>query len=165
MTGHAAAFVAAVSLLLTTPVLAQPAPGSRIEVVEPWARATAGMAKTAAVYMNLRNTGGGADRLVAVSTPVADRAELHTHVKDGDVMRMRQVDAIGIGAHGSANLAPGGLHVMFFGLKAPLKEGEKFPLTLKFEKAGEISTQVIVLSASAMGSSGGHSVGHSEMHR
>jgi copper(I)-binding protein len=159
-----AALFAALSLL-SAPALAQQAPSSQIEVVEPWARATAATAKTAAAYMTLRNMGTAGDRLVAAATPVAGRTELHTHMKDGDVMRMRQVDAIAVNAHGSANLAPGGLHVMFFDLKAPLKEGEKFPLTLRFEKAGEISTQVSVRSARAM-SSGGHTEGHgSGMHR
>lgn len=164
MSWIAAAFVA-LSFLPAASVLAQTASGSQVEVVEPWARATAGTAKTAAAYMTLRNTGTGADRLVAVSSPVAGKVELHTHVKDGDVMRMRKVDAIGVGAHGTAKLVPGGLHVMFFDLKAPLKEGEKFPLTLKFEKAGEVSTQVIVRSASAS-NSGGPVEGHgSGMHR
>jgi len=157
-----AACVVALSLLPAIPALAQTAPGSPIEVVEPWARATAATAKTAAAYMTLRNTGAGSDRLVAASSPVAGKVELHTHVKDGDVMRMRKVDAIGVNAHATANLSPGGLHVMFFDLKAPLKEGEKFPLTLKFDKAGEISTQVTVRSVSAS-NSGGRMEGHGPM--
>jgi copper(I)-binding protein len=140
--------------LLTGPVAAAEPGGASVQVVEPWARATAATAKTGAAYMILRNTGAAGDRLVAASTPVAGRVELHTHVKDGDVMRMRKVEAIDVDAHGSAKLEPGGLHVMFFDIKAPLKEGQKFPLTLKFEKAGEIATEVAVRSAGAASSSG-----------
>ena len=70
--------------------------------------------------------------------------ELHQMQMQGDVMRMRQVDAIDIPANKSVALEPGGLHIMLVGLKAPLKEGDRFPMTLTFEKAGEVKVDVVV---------------------
>ncbi|MDF1790572.1 MAG: copper chaperone PCu(A)C, partial [Thalassobaculaceae bacterium] len=115
-----------------------------------------------AAYLTIRNAGGSVDRLVAASTPVADRAELHTHLKDGDVMKMRAIEAVEVPADGMAMLAPGGDHLMLMGLKAPLKEGESFPITLVFEKAGEMTVTVAVGGVGAMeGQSGsGHHGSH-----
>jgi hypothetical protein len=146
----------ALGMALAQPASAQQAP--TIEVVDVWARATTATAKTGAVYLTLRNAGSGADRLVAASTPAAGRSEMHTHVQDGDVMRMRKVEAIEVRPKAAATLAPGGLHLMLFDLKAPLREGDRFPLTLRFEKAGEIAAQVAVRSATATnaGGYGGH---------
>jgi copper(I)-binding protein len=151
--------VVSLTLLAAISASAQTSPGAKIEVVRPWARATAATAKTGAAYMTLRNPGDAADRLIGASSPAAGRAELHTHIKDGEVMRMRKVDTIALNARGATTFAPGGLHVMLFDLKAPLKEGATFPLTLKFERAGEITTEVHVRSVSAAGpgsAAGGH---------
>lgn len=128
-----------------------------IAIDQPWARASAGAAKSGAAFVTLRN-GGTPDRLTAASAPIADRTELHTHKKEGDVMRMMQVPAIDLPAGQEVKLAPGGLHVMFMGLKAPLKAGDKFPLTLTFEKAGKITVEVAVQPITSMG--GGDSGGH-----
>jgi len=115
-----------------------------------WARASAGPAGAGAAYMHIANGGGGADRLVAASTPRAGKAELHEHVHQDGVMRMREVEggmALAPGQH--TMLEPGGLHVMLFGLTAPLKEGERFPLTLRFERAGEVTVEVDVKGVAA----------------
>src|SRR5690606_10830983 len=92
------------------------------------------------------------------SSPVAETAELHTHIKDGEVMRMRPVEAIEVPAGGSVTLKPGGDHVMLMSLRAPLKEGETFPLTLIFEHRGSREVDVTVKSVGATGheSHGGH---------
>ncbi len=124
-----------------------------IMVSDAWARASAGMAKAGAAYMTVHNK-GGADRLVGATADVGMKAELHTHIHDGGVMKMRRVEAVDIPADGMAVLEPGGDHVMFMGLKAPLKEGAMFPLTLTFEKAGDVTVQVHVGSAGAMGAMG-----------
>ena len=133
-----------------------------LHVMAPWARASIGAGKTAAVFFTLGNH-GAADRLVAVETPVAGKAALHGHMEQDGVMKMRPVAAVEVPPGGHAELAPGGLHVMLMGLEAPLAEGARFPLTLVFEKAGRIEVQVPVLSATAAGSkSHGHgSHGHS----
>jgi copper(I)-binding protein len=99
-----------------------------ITIGHPYARATAAGQPNA----------GAADKLVAISADVSRSVELHTMTMEGDVMRMRQVDAIELAAGQTVELKPGGYHLMFVGLKAPLKAGDKFPAKLKFEKAGEV---------------------------
>jgi hypothetical protein len=108
--------------------------------------------------LTLTNTGNGVDSLVSASTPVAEKAELHTHLVENGVMKMRPVDGINIAPNSTIELNPGGLHIMLMGVKAPLKEGATFPLTLTFQKAGTISVLVQVESASQMGS--GHEAHH-----
>jgi copper(I)-binding protein len=81
---------------------------------------------------------------VSASADIAGRVELHTMSMDGNVMRMRQVDSIDIPAGKTVELKPGGLHVMFMDIKTPLKTGASFPLTLKFEKAGDVKVNVAV---------------------
>lgn len=144
----AAAVTAAV--LLSTAALA-----GDIAVKAPWARASAGMAKAGAAFMEITSD-GGADRLVAAAADVSDAVELHTHTMEGEVMRMRRVDAIDVPAGGAVKLEPGGFHIMFLGLHEPLKEGERFPLTLTFENAGDMTVEVEVRAAGAMGPMPGH---------
>ena len=114
-----------------------------IKIGHPYARATAPGQPAGGGFLKLEN-GGGADRLVSARAAVSNAVELHTMSMDGDVMRMRQVDGIDLPAGKTVELKPGGLHIMFTGLKAPLKAGDKFPLTLKFEKAGEVTVDVVV---------------------
>lgn len=122
-----------------------------IRVQQPFARATP--AKVGGAFMLLQNGGATADRLLKAESPVAASVELHTHVKDGEAMRMRPVESIALPAGGEAKLEPGGYHIMLIGLWQPLKEGTHFPLTLIFEKAGKITVEVPVQKA---GASGGH---------
>jgi len=119
-----------------------------IDIGHPYARATVAGQPTGGGFLSLQN-GGAADRLLSVSADVSKSVELHSMAMDGDVMKMRQVDAIELPAGKLVELKPGGLHIMFIGLKAPLKVGDKFPLKLKFEKAGEVTVQVNVEAASA----------------
>jgi copper(I)-binding protein len=127
------------------------ASAGEISVSEPWARANPNPGGAGAAFMIISNAGGAADRLLGVQSPAARAVELHTHIDDGGVMRMREVDAIEVPAGGRAALAPGGLHVMLLGLTRPLQEGDTIALTLAFEKAGSISVAVPVLRAGAMG--------------
>lgn len=115
-----------------------------LAIDHPWARATPENAKTGAAYMTLTNTGNKEDRLVSAASPVDDRVELHTHAMDGDVMRMRRIGALEVHPGEPAVFQPGGLHVMLFGLKAPLREGQSFPLTLVFERSGSVEVRVTV---------------------
>jgi len=115
-----------------------------IRVEHPWARATIGQAKTGAAYMTFVNTGGAPDRLLGATSPMAERAEAHAHTSDGNVMKMHPVQAIEVAPGSPTVLKPGGLHIMLFGLKAPLKAGETFPLTLRFERAGRLTIDVLV---------------------
>lgn len=118
-----------------------------IEIGHPYARATAPGQPSGGGYLSLSNAGAN-DRLLSASAEVSKAVELHTMTMEGDVMRMRQVDAIELPAGKKVELKPGGLHIMFIGLKAPLKQGDKFPLKLKFEKAGEVTVEVNVEAAS-----------------
>jgi copper(I)-binding protein len=121
-----------------------------IAVADPFARASAGGAKVGAVFMTLKNSGSTTDALAGAESPVAERAELHTHIKEGDIMLMRPVQAIDVPAGGSVSLQPGGLHVMLIDLRQPLMEGEAFPLTLTFAKAGAMTIEVPVRGQAAM---------------
>jgi copper(I)-binding protein len=121
--------------LLATPAFAQ------IEIDNAWTRATPPGAKTAAGYMTIRNQSSSPDRLIRAASPLAARVEMHVHLHDGDVMRMRQVKGYDIPAQGSLELKPGGAHLMFVDVKRSFKEGEKIPVTLRFERAGEMKVE------------------------
>jgi hypothetical protein len=123
-----------------------------LTIEQPWARAS--VAANGAAYMTISTAGSEADQLVAATSPVADKVELHTHIVEGDVMRMRPVKAIDVNIGEPAVLKPGGLHVMLIGLKGPLKQGERFPLTLTFEKAGSVTVDVDVEAIGAATSRG-----------
>jgi copper(I)-binding protein len=114
---------------------------SQVTVENPWARASAPGAKVAAGYMTIRNQAAAPDRLVAVSSTVAARVETHVHIREGDVVRMREVKGYDVPAKGMLELKPGGAHLMFVNIARPLKEGDKVAATLKFEKAGEVKVE------------------------
>jgi copper(I)-binding protein len=141
-------------LLLSAAVAAHEYASNGITVAHPWARATPGAVKIGGAYFEMRAAGGRGDRLIAVRSPVAGNAELHSHTTEGGVARMRRVDAIPIAGGKSVVLAPGGYHVMLMDLKQPLKEGDLLKLTLLFEKAGEIEVEATVEPIGAMGPHG-----------
>lgn len=120
-----------------------------ITIGHPYARATAAGQPTGGGFMKFVNAGGN-DKLLSVSAEVSKSVELHEMKMEGDVMKMRQVDGIALPSGQTVELKPGGYHVMFIGLKAPLKAGDSFPLKLKFEKAGDVTVEVTVQAAGAM---------------
>jgi copper(I)-binding protein len=149
MRSFAVAFVLA-AVVAGAAAAQTPAPaGVAVEAV--WARATPPGAKTGAVYLTLVNNGAADDRLVGVSTPVADRAQLHVESNDNGVMRMRPLAAVDVKPGAHVTFKPGGMHVMLLGLKRQLKEGDRFPLALDFAKAGRREVLVAVAKAGAMG--------------
>jgi len=119
-----------------------------LRIENAWTRA-AGQGAQGAGFVTIRNTGSEADTLVAASTPGAGRVELHTSLREGDVMRMRPVANIPVPAGGSVALAPGGLHMMLMGLTRPLAVGQVVPVTLRFERAGQVTVNMAVQSAGA----------------
>lgn len=134
---------------------------AQVQVEKPWTRASAPGAKVAGGYMTLRNAGAAPDRLVSVTSPAAAKVELHVHVNENGVMRMREVpEGYAIPAKGSFELKPGGAHLMFMELKAPLKEGDKVPVTLKFEKAGEVKAEFDVGGMGASTAPAAHKHAH-----
>jgi copper(I)-binding protein len=134
--------------------LAMPAWG-QVSVEKPWSRATPPGAKVGAGFMQLRNA-GAADRVVGASSPVAGRVEMHVTVREGDVMKMREVKSFEVPAGGSFELKPGGGHLMLMDLKRPLKKGEQVPLTLRLEKAGEVKVELSVEEMGARQRALGH---------
>ena len=126
-----------------------------LEIGHPWSRATLPGAKVAAGYLTVTNNGSNADRLVAVSAGIAGRGDIHEMaVKDG-VMTMRPVaGGLEIPAGGEVKLEPGSYHLMFMDLGAPAVEGERFPGTLTFEKAGTVEVEFAVEKAGGEDHSG-----------
>jgi len=123
---------------------------SDVLVMDAYARASATpVAKAGAVYVSITNQGTTADRLLAVSSPVASMAMLHRTIKDGDIMRMEEAGPVDLQPQGTLIMEPGGLHVMLMGLKTPLRQGEVVELTLVFEAAGPVTVKVPVGSAVA----------------
>ncbi|WP_096700559.1 copper chaperone PCu(A)C [Magnetospirillum sp. 15-1] len=141
-------FAIAAALLLGLSVAGQAA-AADIEVANPFMRAAPMAGGTGAAFMTINNH-GAADRLLAAEAGISKSVELHTHVKDGDIYRMRKVESLVVPEHGTAEMKPGGDHIMFIGLNAPMKEGATVQLTLKFEKAGAVVVQVPVLAPGAM---------------
>jgi periplasmic copper chaperone A len=136
----------AAGLVAASAALAQP---TQLDVANAWAGATPGKAENGAAYVTI--TSPTADRLVSANTPVAKKAELHTMSMQGMVMKMRPVSGVDIPAGQPVSLKPGGEHIMLMGLNEPLLEGQSFPLTLDFEKAGPRTVTVTVEKAGAKG--------------
>lgn len=128
----------------------------------PFARATAPKQPSAGAYVDITNKGSTEDKLVSASSPVAKNTEIHNMTMDNNVMKMRQVDGIAIAPSATVSMKPGhGYHIMLLGLQQQLKEGESFPMTLVFEKAGKIEVSVKVEAA---GSKGHHDHDHHDDH-
>ncbi len=117
---------------------------AQVTVEQPWSRATPPGAKIGVGFLRLKNAGAAAERVVGASSPVAGRVEMHVTTRDGDVMKMRQVESFEIPAGGSFELKPGGAHLMLMGLRRPLAKGERVPLTLKLESSGALQVELTV---------------------
>ncbi len=125
--------------------VAMPAFAQGIEIAEPYARSASPTAKTGAAFMQIINH-GEADRLTGASSPAADLVQLHTHMESDDgVMQMMHVEeGFDLPAEDTLSLERGGKHVMLMGLTAPLEQGATVPVTLTFEKAGDMVLDVPV---------------------
>lgn len=121
-----------------------------ITVLHPWARATPGPAKAGAGYLGIKNDGPTSDKLIKAESNLSKRTELHTHLMEGGIMKMVHVEeGVEVPEGQEVTFEPGGLHVMFMGLKGPFKEGESLPITLYFEKAGKVDVELIVKAVGA----------------
>ena len=123
-----------------------PSPSAGITVTDAWARSSSAMASAGAAYATITNAGSAADALIGASSPAANTVEVHETVvmgspdaSGGGMMGMQPVARVEIPAGGSLQLKPGSYHVMLIGLVKDLKPGDTIDLTLKFEKAGEIT--------------------------
>lgn len=131
-----------------------------LTITHPQARPNLPNRPTAA-YMVITNDGKAADRLLSAKSSAFGAVEMHTTIKQGDVMKMMPVDVIEVPAEDSAVLEPGGLHLMLFEGSKAFKVDEMFPLTLTFEQAGEVEVMVKVEKISGGMSHGQHGSGHS----
>jgi copper(I)-binding protein len=138
--------VFAAGLFVANAALAQT---GQLEVNNAWARASIGKADNSVAYLTILSP--AADRLVSISTPVAQKAELHSMTMKGMVMEMRPLAGLDIPAGQPVTLKPGGEHIMLLGLYQPLREGQSFLMTLNFEKAGPQAVTVTVEKPGAAG--------------
>ncbi len=120
-----------------------------LEITGAWARATPPGSKNGGAFLTVTNRGMAADKLIAASTSASKKTELHNHINDNGVMRMRQVPHIDVPMHGAAVLKPGSYHVMMMGLKAPLADGSSIMVKLTFEKAGDVMVHMPVKKGNA----------------
>ena len=129
--------------------IAQNASVGSIKIENAYTRATAPGQQVAGGFLKIENK-GTADQLVSASSPVAGEVQLHEMSMDGNVMKMRQVKDIAVPANGAVELKPGGYHLMFLNIKAPLAAGEAVPVKLKFAKAGEVEVKLPVNAVAPM---------------
>ncbi len=127
-----------------------------IEIDAPWSRpASAG--GNGAGYLKITNNGTDDDVLLGASSDVAGRVEVHeTSIDDKGVASMKKLDTVELKSGQSVELKPAGMHIMFLGLKEPLKEGGVVKAQLKFQKAGDVAVEFAVNTAAPAGEAGGH---------
>lgn len=144
--------LAAVLVLLSTaPAGAAEVRAGALVIEGAFSRATAGASAPGVAYLRIRNTGDAPDRLVGASTSAAGAASLHVTMREGEVMRMRALTGIDVPPGATVALSPDSrLHLMLEGLHAPLRAGATLPLTLRFERAGEVTLAVPVSRPGAM---------------
>jgi copper(I)-binding protein len=151
---RAAAFAAGLALAAGAVQAQEPqhvVKAGALEIVHPWSRATPAGAGNAAAYVTVNNTGTTPDTLLAAAAPtVSDKLEIHeVSMKNGVMSMKRAAGGVAIPAGGSVTLKPGGYHIMIMGVKQPLKQGDSFPGTLTFEKAGKVDVRFTVEAAGA----------------
>lgn len=121
---------------------------SGVEISNIYSYAVPSGARSAAAFMTITYPSAEGemtpDRLIKVETPVAGKAEIHTLLIENDMMMMRSVDVFPLPPGGSISFSPQGPHIMMMELRQPLVVGEKFPMTLVFEKAGSVEIEVPV---------------------
>jgi len=159
------AYVALLMALSAAPAGAQEVKAGDLVITQAWSRATPGGAKIGGGYLTIENKGATPDRLIGGSGEVASKIEVHEMSMKNGVMTMRPLDnGLTIEPGKTVKLAPGGFHLMLFDLKAPLKQGDKVPVTLEFEKAGKVTLSLEVGSIGAQGPAGAdHPDGHMDM--
>lgn len=153
------------SALFVATARAEDVKAGDLVISQAWSRATPGGAKIAGGYLTIENKGAAPDRLIGGSAEIAGKFEVHEMAMNNGVMTMRPLDkGLAIEPGKTVKLAPGGYHVMLMDLKGPLKQGEKVPVTLEFEKAGRVKLSFEVQGVGAQAPAGGdHSGGHMGM--
>src|ERR1700737_3917858 len=144
------------------PALAEEVKAGDLVITQAWSRATPGGAKVAGGYLTIENKGSAPDRLIGGSADVADKVEVHEMATNNGVMTMRPLDkGLAIEPGKTVKLAPGGYPPMLLDLRSPLKQSDKLPVTLEFEKAGKVKLSldvqgVVFLGPAGVSNSGGN---------
>lgn len=139
-----------VALLCAAPARAQEVKAGDLVITQAWTRATPNGAKIGGGFLTIENKGLTPDRLIGGSTDAASKIEVHEMAMKDGVMTMRPLDSgLTIDPGKTVKLAPGGYHLMMFDLKNQLKQGDTVPVTLKFEKAGEVKVSLTVQGVGA----------------
>jgi copper(I)-binding protein len=155
------ACVAALFAFPGAPAHAQEVKAGDLVITQVWSRATPGGARIAGGYLTIENKGAAPDRLVSGSGDFAGKVEIHEMAMNNGVMTMRALDkGLPIEPGKTVKLAPGGYHLMLMDLKTPLKQGDKVPLTLQFEKAGKVTLSLDVQGVGAQAPAAGAPSGH-----
>jgi periplasmic copper chaperone A len=140
---------------LAGPMRAEDVKAGDLVITQAWSRATPNGAKIGAGYLTIENKGTTADKLIGVNGDIAGKIELHEMSMNNGVMKMRPVDGgLTIDPGKTVKLAPNGYHLMIMDLKNPLKQGDKVPVTLSFEKAGKVAVTLDVQGIGAQGPGG-----------
>ena len=152
---HGLFSVALLATLFSTPSRAEEVKAGDLVITQAWSRATPGGAKVGGGYLTIENKGSVPDRLIGGSAAVADKIQVHEMATNNGVMTMRPLDkGLVIEPGKTVKLAPGGYHLMLLDLKSPLKQGDKLPVTLEFERAGKVSLSFDVQGMGAQGPAG-----------
>jgi copper(I)-binding protein len=162
---RAIACAGVLSCLLAASARAEEVKAGDLVITQAWSRATPNGAKIAGGYLTIENKGSVPDRLVGGSGEIAGKVEVHEMAMNNGVMTMRPLDkGLTIEPGKIVKLAPGGHHLMMFDLKGPLKQGDKVPVTLEFEKAGKVTLSLDVQGIGAQGpAAAGQSGDHMDM--
>jgi copper(I)-binding protein len=149
---------------IVVPARAEEVKAGDLVITQAWSRATPGGAKIAGAFLTIENKGSAPDRLIGGSGDVSPRVEVHEMAMNNGVMTMRPLDkGLVIEPGKTVKLAPGGYHLMMFDLKEPLKQGDKVPITLEFEKAGKVKLGFDVQGVGAPGPAGTGNSGGMDM--
>lgn len=145
--------ILATALLLSAPaaLACETATVGGLTIQHAWSKATIGADRPAVFYVEINNAGSSDDALVGISSPAAGMPMLHQTVVTDGIASMPLIMSVPVPAGQTVRLAPGGYHGMLVGLTTALKEGDRFPVTLTFEKAGEVTVSLDVLSLRAEG--------------
>jgi copper(I)-binding protein len=150
--------------LFAAPARSEDVKAGDLVISQAWSRATPNGAKIAGGYLTIENRGAAPDRLIGGSGDIAGKVEVHEMSMNNGVMTMRPLDkGLAIEPGKTVKLAPGGYHLMMFDLKGPLKQGEKVPVTLEFEKAGKVNLSLDVQGVGAQAPGGMDHSGHMDM--
>jgi copper(I)-binding protein len=155
-----AALCVSVLSCFVIPARAEEVKAGDLVISQAWSRATPGGAKVGGGYLTIENKGSAPDRLIGGSAGVADKVQVHEMAMNNGVMTMRQLDkGLVIEPGKTVKLAPGGYHLMLLDLKGPLKQGDKLPVILEFEKAGKVTLSFDVQGIGAQGPTSAEGMG------